>query len=447
MKRTILLTLGLAALVASAVAVAAVSGPSPSAGRASSHREATLISEDPSADNTDLYAFRTPEKPDTVTIISNWIPGEDPAAGPMYYTFSQNARYNIYIDKDGDAVPDVTYSYRFSNGPNVAFLRNTQQSYSVTKTENGASTIVGQGLLTPPNNIGPRFTPNYRKLVTDQDHLLSDGALTFAGQRDDAFFGDIGSIFDLVAIRVGTGATGGGKDFFAGYAVHAIALQIPISQLDNGTNHTIGVYANTERPSPDGWVQVSRLGFPLVNEVLIPTDVKDQWNSTRPGEDSQYFQYYHEPILAKLLTQLYPQFGPYQETGRDDLVAVGLTGVPGLNFTGRVQADLLRLNMSIAPTASPNRMGVLGGDLAGFPNGRRLGDDVIDIAEQVVAGALIGHKLPLGDGVDAGDKPNLSVFPYEPDPASGFDNAKGVTTPTHTAAALDVHSRHAARRR
>src|SRR6266516_4585929 len=131
MKKVLLLL-----LAAGAVAVfALVRGPAPQASQASSHREAPLISDDPTADNTDLYAFRSPDKPDTVTIISNWIPGEDPAAGPNYWTFSKNARYNIYIDKNGDAVPDTTYTYRFANGPNVAFLQNTQQSYSVTKTD------------------------------------------------------------------------------------------------------------------------------------------------------------------------------------------------------------------------------------------------------------------------------------------------------------------------
>jgi len=437
MKKRLLLALGFAVALVAAVGVAAVAGPTPGAGKASSHREAPLISEDPTADNTDLYAFRSPDKPDSVTIISNWIPGEDPAAGPNYWTFSKNARYNVYIDKNGDAVPDTTYTYRFTNGPNVAFLQNTQQSYSVTKTEAGVSRVVGQGLLTPPDNIGPKSLGGvpYAKYRTDQTHVLSDGELTFAGQRDDPFFGDVGAIFDLVSIRAGTGSTGGGKDFLAGYAVHSIALQIPISQLDNGTNHTVGVYANTERPTPDGgFTQVSRLGNPLINEVLIPTDLKDRWNATRPVEDSQFAQYASTPILAALLNKLYPQFGPFQETNRDDLVAVTLTGVPGLNYTGPTQADLLRLNMSIPVTASPNRLGVIGGDLAGYPNGRRLGDDVIDIDERVIAGELIGHKLPLGDGVNEDDKAFLSVFPYTADPDSGFANTKGAQKPTVAAA-------------
>ena len=415
---------------AAALAIAMAVGRGPVSGYASSHREAPLISEDPSADNTDLYVFRSPDRPETVTIISNWIPAEDPAAGPNWYTFSPSARYLIHIDTNGDGQDDLAYRYRFVTQPGVAFLRNTQQLYDVTKTDSRGTRVVGSGLLTPPNNIGPRSTPNYRKYVTDQEHLLADGELTFAGQREDAFFGDIGAIFDLVAIREGTGATGGGKDFFAGYNVHAIALRIPIAMLDNGTNHTIGVWASTQRPGADGtFRQVSRLGFPLANEVLIPTDRKDEWNASPPAADGQWRQYYDQPILASLLSQLYPQFGPYPTKDRTDLVAVGLTGVPGLNFTGPALADELRLNMSIPPAASPNSMGVLGGDTAGFPNGRRLDDDVIDIAERVVAGALIGHALPLGDGVDANEKPHLGVFPYEGDPYPGFENAKGTTFP------------------
>jgi hypothetical protein len=435
-----------AALVATLVA----RGSGPSAANASSHREAPLISEDPSADNTDLYAFRSPDKPDTVTILSDWIPGEDPAAGPNWYTFSPSARYDIYADTNGDGKPDITWYFRFHNQAPVAFLQNTQQSYTVTKVVDGKPSVVGSGLMTPPDNIGPRSTPNYHQLATAGIHQLSDGATVFAGQREDPFFGDIGAIFDLVAIREGTGANGGGKDFFAGYGVHAIGLQVPVSMLDNGTNHVVGIWAATDRrqaavdpPSikkrnksrkSENWVQVSRLGNPLINEVLIPTQLKDHWNSTTPDKDKQFLQYYENPILAHLLNQLYPQFGPFQETNRQDLVSVLLTGLksPNLNFTGPTLADELRLNLSIAPTApvgQGKRLGVLGGDLAGWPNGRRLEDDVIDIAERAVGGALIGHSLPLGDGVDGTAVPFQSSFPYEADPFSGFDNTKGQQKP------------------
>ena len=239
MKKAALAAAALGAVTISALA-AAVVGSGPSAGTASSHREAPLISEDPSADNTDLYAFRSPDKPDTVTILSNWIPAEDPAAGPNYYTFSPSAKYKINIDRTGDARPDVVYEFRFGRTAGPAFLGNTVQAWSVWRNKK----LFARG-KTPPNNIGPRSTPNYRSLA-EQAIVKKDGISIFAGQRDDAFFGDIGSIFDTLGFRKGTGNAGGGKDFFAGYAVHAIALQIPISEL-KASNSTIGVWASTER--------------------------------------------------------------------------------------------------------------------------------------------------------------------------------------------------------
>jgi hypothetical protein len=439
----------LAAAGATALVVGlATKGSGPAAATASSHREAPLISEDPSADNTDTYAFRSPDKPDTVTIISNWIAGEDPAAGPNWYTFSPSARYDVYADKNGDGKPDISWYFRFKTGAPTAFLGNTQQTYTVTRVENGKSRVVGGGLLTPPDNIGPRSTPNYHSLATAQIHQLGDGSTVFAGQRDDGFFADVGAVFDLVAIRNGTGATGGGKDFLAGYAVHAIALQVPLSQLDNGSSHVVGIWSATDRPKvtvavkknkvkkSTQWAQVSRLGNPLINELLIPTQLKDHWNATSPDKDKQFMQYYSTSILAGLLNQLYPQFGPFKETDRQDLVAVLGTGLqtPNLNFTGGTFADEIRLNLSIAPTApvgQGNRLGVIDGDLAGYPNGRRLEDDVVDISERVVGGVLIGHSLPLGDGVDSNDVPFMTSFPYEADPFSGFDNTKGRDYPTH----------------
>jgi hypothetical protein len=449
MRKLAVLLLAAAALAA-LVAALTSRGGSPATAQASSHREAPLISEDPSADNTDTYAFRSPDAPDTVTIISNYIPGEDPAAGPNWYTFSPSARYVIYADKNGDGKPDITWRFRFKNRAPVAFLQNTQQEYTVTRLDGKSSRVVGSGLLTPPDNIGPRSTPGYHALAMAGIHDLNDGSRVFAGQRDDGFFGDIGAAFDLVAIRSGTGASGGGKDFFAGYAVHTVSLQVPLSQLDNGGNHVVGVWSASERPvtkvklaksrgrkvlqATTGWKQVSRLGEPLINELLIPTELKDKWNASTPDKDKQFEQYYSSPVLAKLLNQLYPQFGPFTETNRTDLVSVLLTGLkePNLNYTGTTLADEIRLNLAIPPTAPVgrgNRLGVLGGDLAGYPNGRRLEDDVIDISERAVGGVLIGHSLPLGDGVDGNDVPYLAAFPYQADPFSGYENTKGQQKP------------------
>lgn len=449
MRKLAVLLLAAAALAA-LVAALTSRGGSPATAQASSHREAPLISEDPSADNTDTYAFRSPDAPDTVTIISNYIPGEDPAAGPNWYTFSPSARYVIYADKNGDGKPDITWRFRFKNRAPVAFLQNTQQEYTVTRLDGKSSRVVGSGLLTPPDNIGPRSTPGYHALAMAGIHDLNDGSKVFAGQRDDGFFGDIGAAFDLVAIRSGTGASGGGKDFFAGYAVHTVSLQVPLSQLDNGGNHVVGVWSASERPvtkvtlaksrgrkvlqTTTGWKQVSRLGEPLINELLIPTELKDKWNASTPDKDKQFEQYYSSPVLAKLLNQLYPQFGPFTETNRTDLVSVLLTGLkePNLNYTGTTLADEIRLNLAIPPSAPVghgNRLGVLGGDLAGYPNGRRLEDDVIDISERAVGGVLIGHSLPLGDGVDGNDVPYLATFPYQADPFSGYENTKGQQKP------------------
>jgi hypothetical protein len=417
-------------LAAAAVVGATTLGPGN--GTASSHREAPLIAEDPSADLTDLYAFRSPDRPNTVTILANVIPGEDPAAGPNWYTFSPTARYNLKIDTNGDALPNVTYRFQFRTKTGPFFLGDTAQPFTVTRIAGGKSQVVARG-TTPPNNIGPRSTPNYRSLAAKGVVPLAGGGQAFAGQRDDPFFGDIGAIFDLVAIRKGTGNMGGGKDFFAGYGVHTFGVQIPIAGL-NARNDTIGVWSSVDRRritargsvtrNSGRWVQVNRLANPLVNEVIIPTGLKDRWNAVQPWQERNFRSYYEQPILAAVINKLYKLGAP--ESDRDDLVAVLLTGVPKLNFTGDAPlAEVLRLNLSIPVTRNPNRLGVLAGDNQGWPNGRRLGDDVIDIAEQAVGGFLKGTKLPLGDGVDGDDRRLMPAFPYIADPQSGFDDTKG----------------------
>jgi hypothetical protein len=462
MRKVALVFLVLAVVVAAAI-TAVVRGSGPTAANASSHREAPLISQDPSADNTDLYAFRSVDQPDFLTIISNWIPAEDPAAGPMYYEFSPTARYNINIDTNGDGVADVVYRAQFKQSAPVAFLRATAQPFTLTREKGGQSSVVAQG-TTPPDNVGPRTTPNYPQLAAKGIYALSGGGKVFAGQREDAFFGDIGAIFDSLGFRRGTGSTGGGKDFFAGYNVHAIALQIPISQIDS-SNHIVGVWASTDRQQiqvrtvskpvkvkvrvlgkltmrtksvrstvvSKPWIQVSRLGNPLFNEVIVPTELKDKWNSQTPAQDSEYVKYVTDPILAGLINKLYPGVVNAPEHNRDDLVQVLLTGVPNLNFTGSKPLDELRVNLATPPTSTltANRLGVLGGDNQGYPNGRRLGDDVIDIAEMAVAGALKGNPVSkaLGDGVNANDVASQATFPYEADPFQGFDNQKGQQKP------------------
>jgi hypothetical protein len=461
-------TLGVAALAlaGAALALLLVLGPGPRAAKASSHREAPLIANDPTADNTDLYAFVSPDRTKTVTIIANYIPFEEPAGGPNFSNFDDNALYELHVDNDGDGRDDVTYQFRFrteTRNPNT-FLYNTgpisslddpnwnvRQFYSVTRIDGRKRTLLGVNLPVPPDNIGPRSTPNYASLAAAAVNTLPGGIKVFAGQRDDPFFVDLGSIFDLGGLRPFNPfhllplPAAGGVDDVAGYNVHSIAIQVPIASLV-ASSPTIGVYASASRPAlrilkadgrtknlgPD--VQVSRLGNPLVNEVLIPLGEKDYWNRQDPEDDQQFVGRYLSPELAGLIHVLYPPLPAPPTTNRQDLVAVLLTGVPNLNFTGSRLADELRLNTSIPPAATPERLGVLAGDFAGFPNGRRLADDVTDIELRAVAcgyGPILHTALGLcdlkpndqiGDGVDANDRPFMSTFPYVASPHQGYDS-------------------------
>jgi hypothetical protein len=466
---------------AAAVAVALARGPEPQAGQASSHREAPLISQDPTADNTDLYAFVSPDRPGTVTIVANYVPLEQPAGGPNFASFGDDVRYELKVDNNGDGNEDVTYRFRFHTGtrnPNT-FLYNTSpidslgdtdwnrpQTYSVTRIEHGVSTVLGSGLKTPPVNIGPRSTPHYESLAADAIQNLPGGIKAFAGQRDDPFFVDLGSIFDLAGLRPLNGlhdiplSPSDGVDGVSGYNTHTIAMQVPITQLTRNhampsgpsdPNAVIGVYASASRRhirilQKDGtpkqessWVQVSRLGEPLVNEVLIPLGQKDFWNGSDPEHDSQFVSRYANPELVGIANSLYDALDDAPTTNRGDLVAVLLTGVPGLNFTGSTKADLLRLNVAIPPSAEPSRLGVLDGDFAGFPNGRRLSDDVVDIELRALecsygaAASIVesfgfcdgnAHRTPnnlITDGVDANERMFSPGFPYVATPFSGYE--------------------------
>ena len=453
-------------LLAGAFALVLAVGPGPQAAKASSHREAPLIATDPTADNTDLYAFVSPDRPDTATIVANYIPFEEPAGGPNFFNFDPSALYTIHVDNNGDGRDDVAYEFRFSTetrNPNT-FLYNTgpigsltdpnwnvRQFYSVTRVVGHHERVLGSHLPSPPNNIGPRSTPNYGSLATAAVNTLGGGIKVFAGQRDDPFFVDLGSIFDLGGLRPFNSLhliplpDAPGVDDVAGYNVHSIVLQVPISQLVDG-NPTIGIYASADRPklrilkangqqhNVGPFVQISRLGNPLVNEVLIPLGEKDYWNRQDPRDDSQFIGHYLNPELAALIHVLYPGLPAPPATGRSDLVAVLLTGVPTLNFTGPRPSDELRLNTAIPPAANPDRLGVLAGDFAGFPNGRRLGDDIVDIELRAIAcgyGPILHQALGLcdlqpndiiGDGVDANDTSFLQTFPYVAPPRQGYDS-------------------------
>jgi Domain of unknown function (DUF4331) len=450
---------------------------------ASSHREAPLIAGDPRADNTDVYAFVSPDAPNDVTFIANWIPFEEPNGGPNFYTWADDTRYNIKIDNDGDALPDLTYTWIFdtvTRDPSQQFLSNTgpvsslddpdlnvYQTYDLTVTNgSGVTTVLlgdGNGVhsagdpISAPSLVGAASTPDYGVLRSQATYNLPAGGKTYSGQADDPFFLDL-RVFDLL---YGADATEVGQDTLASYNVNAIALQVPKTALainGNATaNPVIGIWSTTDRRSatvadapgtPDStFVQVSRLGNPLVNEVVIPLSLKDAFNSVRPDQDAGIAPVVDkvlDPILPGLIEGIYGV--PAPAAPRNDLFEIFLQGISKANagptgdpavvlnvdlnsqdLNANAQAargagvpfrpsEMLRLNMAVAPTTTPNRLGVLAGDVAGFPNGRRLTDDVVDIAVQAVEGAaqsgqLVAALAPI-DSVDRNDRAFTTTFPY-----------------------------------
>ena len=455
----------------------------------SSHREAPEISKDPVADSTDVYAFVSPDKPDTVTLIANYVPLEDPAGGPNFFEFGDDVRYRIHVDNDGDGLSNVIYEFQFTTqitNPNT-FLYNTgpiaslddanwnrKQFYSVTKIVRNkdkelSRTTLGKNLTCPPCNIGPRSTPSYANLAAAAIHPIGKGGQVFAGQRLDAFWVDLGSIFDLGALRPVQSLhliplpNAAGRNSLQNFNCHTLAVQVPIADLTrNGKKPTdpmdstavIGVWTSAARQkaavrNDDGdhqsgpFVQVSRLGNPLFNEVIVPMAKKDRWNHIYPAFDSMFAAYVAHPELAVLLPILYPGAFPHLAAyakARADLEAILLTGIPSgivpgfQNFTGTTQADMLRLNVAIPASASPNPLGLVGGDPAGFPNGRRLTDNVVTIELQAIAGLTIPLVDPAftPDAVvpkvsDGTTQPADAVltpfgFPYIGVPLDGFDN-------------------------
>jgi hypothetical protein len=465
--------LSLAALPVAAALAAGAIAVSPGAG--SSHREAPLSALDPTADDTDVYAFTAPDATGALTVVSNWIPFEDPAGGPNFYRFDDRAKYYINVDNTGDGRYDVRYQFRFKTKvrnpnsflyalPGVSSISdpklNIVQTYRITREtyRNGRRTgarVIARGLPVAPNNVGPKTIPDYDAVAAQAVKSLPGGGKVFAGQVDDPFFVDLGGIFDGINLRMGTGNQGGGKDDLAGYNVHTIVLQVPEARVtrdrrpvaDGGArNAVVGVWSSTERPrlhvtragrgrvrARTHDVQVSRLGNPLVNEVVIPLGKKDFYNRTHPSGDLKNFgRYVLSPELARVLNALFPGLN-VPENDRTDIVQALLTGVPGLTeiAKGAPPTDTLKVNLGTAPSATPSRFGVIGGDTTGFPNGRRLADDVTDISLRVVGGFLKGNKLPLGDGVDVNDVPFRSAFPYVAPPHAGFDAQLKRMEPPH----------------
>jgi hypothetical protein len=468
--------IGAAAVAALAAGAIAVSG-----GSASSHREAPGTLKDPTADNTDVYAFTAPDAPGDLTVVANWIPFEDPAGGPNFYKLDPAARYYVKVDNTGDGRPDVAYRFTFHQrfrhpgsflyaAPTVDSVRdrdlNFVQSYTVRREtyrhgrETG-SRIIARNVPVAPDDVGPKTMPDYARVAAGAVRSLRGGGRVFVGPVDDPFFVDLGATFDGINIDkpgrpgIGLGNQGGGKDDLAGYNTHAFVLQVPERQVTRNhravsgpkaRNAVVGVWASTDRRAVrvlrggrarTHWVQVSRLGNPLINEVIIPIGQKDHFNATSPAGDLKHFgRYALNPEPAHLLNAL---FGlGVKEHDRTDIVQALLTGIPGLTQISKnaVPADTLKINLGVPPAAAPNRFGALAGDTAGFPDGRRLGDDVVDIELRVIAGALLkpdqgGKQIPLGDGVDGNDKPFRAAFPYVAPPTSGFDSELKRTEPAH----------------
>jgi hypothetical protein len=455
----------------------------------SSHREAPEISKDPVADSTDVYAFVSPDQPNTVTLIANYIPLQEPAGGPNFYEFGDDVLYEIHVDNNGDGKADISYQFRFETELTTpaSFLYNTgpigslsdpnwnsKQFYQVTRVDKSGAHILASKLACPPCNVGVLSTPNYEaNLGHPAVHSLGNNIKVFAGQRAEEFYVDLGSIFDLGNLRplqqfnvFGKAAglkSAPGVNATDRLNVHSIAIQVPISQLTATGRPTIGVWTSasrrrvrvsSEEESGDffsgPFSQVSRLGNPLFNEVIVPLGKKDYWNKQQPANDMQFASFVANPELAGLLPVLYPGAFPHLAaldkagTARADLEAILLTGIPsGLikgftNFTGQTQADMLRLNTSIPPTPTGSKtfsiLGLIGGDPAGFPNGRRVTDDVVTIELRAIAGAVfplidpnyvVDAVVPdVTDGLTGSNVTNqpLSAFPYLGVPYDGYDN-------------------------
>jgi hypothetical protein len=478
-------------------------------GNASSHRDAPLILEDPTADNTDVYAFVStePGRSNYFTLISIFIPLEEPGEGPNYYRLSDTAAYNIYVDTTGDAVPEITYTWQFTtqtvNGN--TFLYNTgqiqpvanptnvseqypglniRQSYTLTEVRTTigprgipqvVSTTLLQNARTAPIRVGPKSltgtpggttTTAYTTLANQAIHTVGTApneVKVFVGPRDEGFYVDLMGSFDLINIR------NPGVDTTSGFNVHTLAIEIPKSRLAAaGANGKIGVWSAATRPSQrvlqpgvsnssGNPVQVSRLGNPLVNEVLLPLTFKDRFNGTPPTNDVNIRDFIVNPGTSQGPAALIPLLNSITmctpTTNRADLELVLLKGidqatanalaaaVPSLApfaMAGGNQlsanptvADMQRLNYNVAPSTTPSPLGFFGGDPAGFPNGRRVGDDVLDIDLKAAAGAIL-HILgaincpisvQLSDNVQQNDVPYLTTFPYLGLPHEGYRHA------------------------
>jgi hypothetical protein len=453
-----------------ALACAAAIGAFAPAAFASSHREAPFITTSPKVDGTDFYMFRSYEagRSDFVTLIANYIPLQDAYGGPNYFQLDPNALYEIHLDNDGDAREDITFQFRFKNnladialpinGKSVSIpiiqaggiaagntdALNVKESYTidlvrgdrrggqhftVTDAQGGA-----REFSKPVDFIGTKTfgsVAGYEAYAAQHVHSIDvPGCNTpgrvFVGQRKDPFVVNLGRTFDL--INLNPLATSGGIDNLADKNVTSIVMELPIACVTRQGEPVLGGWTtaslrqvrlidgtprsgNNEVTRQGGpWVQVSRLGMPLVNEVVIGLKDKDKFNASKPKDDAQFADYVTNPTLPALIEILFGNAGAKAPTKfpRQDLVVAFLTGVPGLNQPANVRAsEMLRLNTSIAPKAkgSQDTLGVLAGDNAGFPNGRRPGDDVVDASLRVAMGVLCTLNDPAVFGCVPADAP------------------------------------------
>ncbi len=460
----------------------------PATGMASSHREAPQITETPKVDATDLYAFRSYEsgREGFVTIIANYLPLQDAYGGPNYFSLDPNALYEIHIDNDGDAVEDLTFQFRFDDtykdlalnigdegdtrsvavplkniggigpGPMDTGALNVEETFSITMVEGDRRSGSRSDVLNlanqsdtfrkPVDNIGNKSIADYESYANAHIWDISvpgcSPGKVFVGQRKEGFAVNLGEVFDLVNTNP-VGPADGESNTLANKNITSLALELPIDCI-TADDSVVGVWTtaslrqarilNPEPESPataavhgGAWTQVSRLGAPLVNEVVIGLPDKDRFNASEPQNDGQFLDYVTHPALPELLEILFGVQAP-NAFPRNDLIAVFLTGVADLNQPANVTAsEQLRLNTAIAPKApaEQSNLGVLGGDTAGFPNGRRPGDDVVDIALRAAMGVLLDStaapdgQLPYTDGATVSATEFSDSFPYLVTPIPG----------------------------
>jgi hypothetical protein len=454
---------------------------------AASHREAPITALDQKADITDWFTFVSPEHTDRVILILNVDPFLEPSNGPNYFPFDPGILYEFKIDNDHDGQEDITFQVRFNTEirapgvftglvgglagiPPIAALDgpgsdglNLRQSYTVTMVTKSIREDLGFGqtLFAVPTNVGPRTMPNYDQLRQQGLFTVSHGIRVFAGTVADPFFIDLGAAFDSLNFRK---AAGGGvlsaqvdaddqhnyaPNALAGFNVNTIVLEVPITMLTrDGKMHSasekdavIGTYGTTSRKQmsvlrqPDSmdrnhkFAQVQRMGNPLINELIIGTGSKDKFSTDDPTNDSQFSDFFLNPLLAQIFSSIGTPVPSGPRTDLLPLVQYTAPICPGCSAgdAGPI-ADLLRLNTGIPPTpvAQQKRLGFLAGDMAGFPNGRRPVDDVVDIAARVVAGILVDTKkfgTPIGDGVNISSSPLPATFPFLAPAYSGRDSA------------------------